>query len=197
MNGTSQMKLKLKPCGKSNTKQMLFVLIVGLLTLAGCAVPLDEEVISSHIARDVNIEASSIQYSTNCSFTVTAKTSDKGTWRQCVLSATDTALFVYVRPWLDGTLKQDLCLPYSEMRGIGFFKYINSAQIQILGDIDILALQVMGQNRIFLDNEATRNLYKFILKKGVPGFDAKKNIDIDFKKYPIILPIPISPSIIF
>ena len=180
MNDTSQMKLKLKPYGKSNTKQMLFVLIVSLLTLAGCAfVPLDEGVISSHIAGDVNIEASSIQYSTNCSFTVTAKTSDKGTWRQCVLSATDTALFVYARHWLDGTLKQDLCLPYSEMRGIGFFKYLNSAQIQILGDIDILALQVMGQNRIFLDNEATRNLYKFILKKGVPGFDAKKNIDID------------------
>lgn len=162
MNGTSQMKLKLKPYGKSNTKQMLFVLIIGLLTLAGCAVPLAEEVISSHIAGDVNIEASSIQYSTNGWFFVPAKTGDKGTSRQCVLSATDTALFVYVRHLPDGTLKQDLCLPYSEMRGIGFFKKERYAQIQILGDIDIVVLEINGENRIFIDKEVTRNLYNFI-----------------------------------
>ena len=197
MNDTSQMKLKLKPYGKSNTKQMLFVLIVGLLTLAGCAVPLDEKVISSHIARDVNIEASSIQYSTNGYFFVTAKTGDKGTARQCVLSATDTALFVYVRPWLDGTLKQALCLPYSEMRGIAFVKTRNYPQIQILGDIDIFVLDIMGENRIFLDEEATRNLYNFILKKGVPGFDAKKMMVPKSSSFPFPIIIPITPSIIF
>ena len=176
---------------------MLFVLIVGLLTLAGCAVPLDEKVISSHIAGDVNIEASSIQYSTNGWFFVTAKTGDKGTARQCVLSATDTALFVYVRPWLDGTLKQDLCLPYSEMRGIGFFETERYAQIQILGDIDIVVLDINGENRIFIDKEATRNLYNFILKKGVPGFDAEKMMGPKSNMFIFPIIIPITPAIIF
>jgi hypothetical protein len=40
-------------------------------------------------------------------------------------------------------------------------------------------------------------LYNFILKKGVPGFDAKKKMFSKSSSLPFPIIIPITPSIIF
>lgn len=141
------------------------LLLILILLFAGCAAPLKKDVASSQIAEDVRIGV--------LDFTVTSNTTNAGVWKRGILTVTDTELFIYLENPNDDNLEQELRLPYLEMRGIDRLKRGSAFQIQILVDVGIVALEVLKHHSIFLDPEASRNLYHYIKGKGVPKFSAR------------------------
>ena len=84
----------------------------------------------------------------------------------------------------DGADELDLRVPYSAMRGINCQKYGRAHQIQILGDVGILAIEVT-HGGILIDKEASQKLCDNIRAKGVPQFTAEGRIFIELG--PVIL----------
>lgn len=165
-------------------KRYLWVFCI--LLVSGCA-SMDEKRFAAHIAQDTGIEASQFYAEPlSSSFTVTSNTTPEGVWDYySVFTLTDTELFLYVRKnAFDESPKLHLRLAYSEMRGIDCMQFAKYGyQLQILGDVGILAIDISGVSNETIVND----LCDFIKSKGVSEFTARGRIVIptEYESIPI------------
>lgn len=171
------------------------IILLCIITFAGCATPIKKEIASSQIVKDTGIGVSSIIDIIHSSFAVTSKISKKAVWRNGVVAVTDSEFFIYAMNPSNEQLEQDLCISYSEMQGINLLIDEKRSQIQILGVIGIVALELMDPDLSTIDQKASEKLFGYIKGKMVPIFPSKGMIENPFIM-PLIIPIPIPNSFI-
>lgn len=158
-------------------KIKFLIFLFSILILSGCASSLKKELALTQIANDTGVEASAIRDVIRAEYTVTSTTSLEGVWQsRGILAITDTELFVYVDKSNSGKLEKDLRLPYSEMRGIACVNRGGCCQIQIVGDVGILALGVTKNKGLLLDISGSQKLYNYIKNKGVSKYTERGKI---------------------
>lgn len=152
-----------------------------LTTLIGCSAPVNKVEMKNSISSKMGITPKEIKYISNCSFTITAKTSHRGSWQPCTLAETDKSISILSRNTIA------FSTDYSKIRAVGLPKNYTRHEVQLFMPNSIVALQ-LSKKFDLIDEAGVLNLFNRIKSKGIKVNHSAKHISDGQVYIPIILP---------